>query len=67
MKEEHKFTDDTAMARSVARSLIEKKRLDVKDMAQRLVSKGKVSFWRTLPGGGAILVFTVLCSSLSQI
>ncbi len=35
VKEEHKFTDDTAMARSVAKSLIEKNGLDVKDLAQR--------------------------------
>ena len=29
------FTDDTAMARSVAQSLINQKGLDVKDMASR--------------------------------
>lgn len=32
------FTDDTAMTRSVAASLIEKKGIDLKDMAHRFVS-----------------------------
>ena len=31
----HKFTDDTAMTRSVARSLIHNKGINVKDMAQK--------------------------------
>ncbi|KAL5015687.1 hypothetical protein ScPMuIL_005276 [Solemya velum] len=34
-RKQWKFTDDTAMARSVARSLLDKKNLDVKDMAER--------------------------------
>ncbi|KAK2187384.1 hypothetical protein NP493_167g02000 [Ridgeia piscesae] len=39
VRKEQQFTDDTAMARSVARSLVEKKGLDVKDMASRFVSE----------------------------
>ena len=34
-----KYTDDTAMARQVALSLIDKKRLDVADMAKRFVDE----------------------------
>ena len=33
------FTDDTAMARSVARSLIANKELDARDMARRYIKK----------------------------
>ena len=36
-----KYTDDTAMARQVALSLIDKKGLDVADMAKRFVDENK--------------------------
>ena len=41
-----KYTDDTAMARQVALSVIEKKELDVKDLAKRFVNEYQSEPWR---------------------
>ena len=41
-----KYTDDTAMARQVALSLIDKKALDVTDLAKRFVDSYKYEPWR---------------------
>ena len=41
-----KYTDDTAMARQVALSIIEKKELDVKDLAKRFVNEHESEPWR---------------------
>ena len=54
-----KYTDDTAMARQVALSLIDKNGLDVRDMAKRFVNENRREPWR---GYGASVgeVFTKL-------
>ena len=41
-----KYTDDTAMARQVALSLIDKKGLDITDMAKRFVDENTNEPWR---------------------
>ena len=41
-----RYTDDTAMARQVALSLIDRKALDVQDMAKRFVKDYKQEPWR---------------------
>ena len=41
-----KYTDDTAMARQVALSIIERKELDVKDLAKRFVNEYENEPWR---------------------
>ena len=40
------YTDDTAMARQVANSLVDKKSLDVTDLAKRFVAEHKNEPWR---------------------
>ncbi|XP_062566072.1 ADP-ribosylhydrolase ARH3-like [Saccostrea cucullata] len=56
------YTDDTAMARSVAKSLIEKKGLDPKHMAQMFSEEYFKEPFRGY-GGGVITVFTKLKES----
>jgi len=56
------FTDDTAMARSVAATLIERKPFDLKDCAQRFVSEYYNEEWRGY-GGAVISVFSQLRDS----
>ena len=41
-----KYTDDTAMARQVALSIIDKKELDAKDLAKRFVKEYQKEPWR---------------------
>ena len=41
-----KYTDDTAMARQVALSIIEKKELDVRDLGKRFVAEYENEPWR---------------------
>jgi len=54
-----KFTDDTAMARQVALSIIDKKELDAKDLATRFVKEYKTEPWRGY-GGSVGQVFEKL-------
>ena len=43
-----KYTDDTAMARQVALSIIDKKELDAKDLAKRFVKLSTWVWWISL-------------------
>ncbi|KAL3863996.1 hypothetical protein ACJMK2_005712 [Sinanodonta woodiana] len=58
----YKFTDDTAMARSVAASLIEENGLNVKDMARRFSEEYFKEPWRGY-GGNICLNFQALKES----